>query len=233
MPYIALTTLFIGLIYRSMNWLRFRQKSQFENLNNSSNTPTKMANFIKGMILEIFFLRKVYRGSFKLWLISWPMHMAILGMFVGHLRLFTELTPLWAIFNMTEPEIEAFSTLSGTIVGTIFVVGLALLLVRRIVIKEVRAISTYDDYLTLIIILSAGLFGMGMRLLPEGHIILTEFREYFINALFLNPTPIPPYNFYFALHAFLNYITLIWLPFSKLIHIFTVPVTEAIRDVLK
>ncbi|MCP8304428.1 MAG: respiratory nitrate reductase subunit gamma [archaeon] len=231
LPYIALATLFSGLIYRGTNWLRSRQKSQFVTPKKSSSTPTKIANFIKGMILEVFFLRKVYRGSFKLWLISWPTHMAILGMFFGHLRLFAELTPIWELFNMTEQEIESFSALSGLIVGTIFVAGFALLLVRRTVIKEVREISTLDDYLILVLILSAGLFGMGMRLIPEGHIILSEFRTYFVNSLTLNPTPIPPFNPYFTLHALFNYTLLIYLPFSKLVHIFTVPITETIKDV--
>ncbi|MCP8308052.1 MAG: respiratory nitrate reductase subunit gamma [archaeon] len=235
MPYIAATIFTGGLIYRIAIWLKSGQKSQLANPKKSS-IIERIINLFKGLILEIFFLRKVYKGSRKLWLVTWPTHIAILGMLIGHSRLVAELTPIWNAFNMTQEDIEFFSGLSGSIVGVIMITGLTILLLRRMVVKEVRAISVLDDYVLLVLLLIIGIFGMTMRLIPEAHVLISEeIRPYFVNMLAFNPWPFiaSASNPYFAMHLLIVEIFMIYFPFSKLIHVINITVSAVIKGISK
>lgn len=257
MPYVSATIFFGGIIYRIADWFRSDQKSQSLELKEplsiasyatsttdlaqsqsvgykkTPSIPRRIVNLVKGIILEIFFLRRVYRGSFKLWLITWPTHIALLGMLIGHARLVIEFTPIWVALHFTESEIEAFSGLTGSIVGVIFIGGITILLLRRLFVKEIREISNLGDYFLLILLLVKGFLGMTMRFIPEAHVsIFNEIRPYFLNMLALNPMPIVA-NPYFALHLFVAEILLIYLPFSKLIHIISITITQVVRGISK
>jgi len=233
MPYIAATIFVGGLIYRVIDWRRSSQKSQSVEHKKSSSILRKIVNLVKGIILEIFLLRRVYRGSFKLWLVTWPTHIAILGMLIGHGRLITEFTPIWNALHFTQSDIEAFSGLTGSIVGVIFIAGLTILLLRRIVVKEIRGISVLDDYLLLVLLLVKGSLGMTMRFIPEAHVsMFQEIRPYFLNMLALNPIPIIA-NPYFALHLLVVEIILIYLPFSKLIHVISITISGIVKGISK
>ena len=235
MPYIAAAVFTGGLIYRIAKWLKSSQKSQSSNPKKSG-IIERTVNVIKGLILEVFFLRRVYRGSRKLWLVTWPTHIAILGMLIGHSRLVAELTPIWNLFNMTQEDIEFFSGLSGSIVGAIMIAGLTILLIRRVAVKEVREISVLDDYVLLVLLLIIGVFGMTMRLIPEAHVLISEeIRPYFVNVLAFNPWPFiaGASNPYFAMHLLIVEIFMIYFPFSKLIHAINITVSGVIKGISK
>ncbi len=236
MPYIAALVFTGGLIYRIATWLKSGQKSSLLSHPKKSGVIERIVNVIKGLILEVFLLRKVYRGSRKLWLITWPTHIAILGMLLGHSRLVAELTPIWDLFNFTQEDIEFFSGLSGSIVGTIMIAGLTILLLRRLVVNEVREISYLDDYILLVLLLIKGAFGMTMRLIPAAHVMISEeIRPYFVNVFAFNPWPFiaSASNPYFAVHLLIVEIFMIYFPFSKLIHVMSITISGVIKGISK
>jgi len=117
--------------------------------------------------------------------------------------------------------VEWFSTISGLTIGIIFVVTLTVLLFRRVVVKEVRAISNKEDYILLGILMAIGIVGIGHRLFANiGFEELEAVRQFWMNWVALNPTPFPITNPWYVVHCTLAQLIIMYIPFSKLVHVF-------------
>jgi nitrate reductase gamma subunit len=226
LPYVTFVVTLGGLLYRIFSWASARprrykvRKYYYEWL-----WPIPgliVVRIVKGLILELLLLRRVFRGSKPVWVVTLLFHWSMLGMAVGHLRIFTEYPSFfWQFMGITTPEgMEWFSAVTGITVGLIFIVSLVLLLLRRIVIKEVRMISTFEDYVLLLLLLAIGIVGEGQRFFT--HISLEQLealRMFWLNLLAFTPTPMPVTDPWFMAHCALAQIIIMYLPFSKLIHV--------------
>ena len=154
---------------------------------------------------------------------AYVFHIGLALIIVGHVRTVTEVSWLWGLFNLSDDGIHDVSMILGSVAGVAMLIGLILLLGRRFVPKW-RFISAYEDYYVLAVLLGIVLTGMSMRLFSE--VETEEIRHYARGVLtFRAATEID--NVFFLWHFFLAQSLIIYFPFSKLVHLFSKPVTEA------
>lgn len=126
---------------------------------------------------------------------------------------------------MGKDEVDTMSAVLGGGAGFIILVTGIYLLFRRLVIQRVKEISDWEDYFTLGLILAIILTGDCMRFIT--HFELAQSREYFA-ALFTFKTATLPADPFFRLHFFLGQILMIYIPFSKFLHIPGVFISKSI-----
>jgi len=170
---------------------------------------------LREIVTEIVTFRRVFRGSPALWVVSWLFHLSILIFVVGHLRLFFDFSWLWDLLRLTPDQVDLLALIGGGTSGTLFMVGLLALLVRRLRMP-VRSLSVPSDYLLLLLLLGIAVSGNYMRFLM--HIELEPYQAFFSN-LFNLRFGVPVNNPLFVLHFLLVQVFLLYVPFSKLVHV--------------
>ena len=212
LPFVTAGVFFIGLAYRVVQWRRRPPASV------SLRVPPQqrgVARTLGEIGTEIVTFRRVFRGSPALWVVSWLFHLSILIFVVGHLRLFFDLNWLWNLLRLTPDQVDLLALIGGGTSGTLFLLGLLALLVRRLRMP-VRSLSVPSDYLLLLLLLGIAVTGNYMRFLM--HIELEPYQAFFSN-LFNLRFGVPVDNPLFVLHFLLVQVFLLYLPFSKLVHI--------------
>jgi nitrate reductase gamma subunit len=134
----------------------------------------------------------------------------------GHVAGIYYVTRQFTLVGLSAGASSRLSALSGTICGAMLGVALVALFCRRIVIAEVRRLSCAADYFILVLLLTIAVTGMSMRL-GDDAVELPAVRAYVAGLLTLHPVPIPR-HWVFVSHFTLVNILLVYLPFSKLIH---------------
>lgn len=218
MPYLTLIALTIGIIYRVFGWARGGKAYQYI-------VKFNLFRLIKEVVLNIFLFKRVFYVSKLMWGLAVLMHLSVFAILFGHLRPFG----IWSkeMIAWMGSSLESFmvSTLP-TILGIVFTLSVAGLLIRRLVLKTPRTLSILDDYWTLILLFIIGLTGSAMRL--SAHLEEAFIVEFLPNVVFrLEETP--PL-FWASLHFLFVQIFLIYLPFSKLFHIFSTPINILINS---
>jgi nitrate reductase gamma subunit len=164
---------------------------------------------------EIVTFRRVFRGSKPLWVVSWLFHLSILVFVLGHFRLFIDFSWLWNLLRLTPEQVDLLALIGGGASGTVFMLGLVALFIRRLRMP-VRSLSVPSDYLLLLLLLAIAVSGNYMRFLM--HIELEPYRAFFSNLFGLR-FGVPVSNPVFILHFLLVQVLLIYFPFSKLVHV--------------
>ena len=229
LTFLAYITVFVaigGILYRIFNWAsasprRYVARKQFDD--ESLSKPTYIAGrIVKGLILELLLMRRVFRASKRVWFITLLFHWSLIGMVFGHIRVFTEYPVFfWQLLGITTMKgMESFSATAGITVGMIFIITLAILLLRRVFVEEIRIISIAEDYTLLILLFAKGIMGQGQRFFT--HISLEQLealRIFWLDLLVFKIMPVPITDPWFMAHFALVLILIMYLPFSKLIHV--------------
>ncbi|MDF1590232.1 MAG: sulfate reduction electron transfer complex DsrMKJOP subunit DsrM [Desulfobacterales bacterium] len=264
-PYLAVIAFIGGVIYRIVDWARspvpFRitttggqqkslpwiQPAQFDN-------PSTTAGVIVRMALEILFFRSLFRNTSAhldkagklsyiwekwLWLGALAFHYAFLTVLVRHLRFFTEPVPL---------PVKLLETLDGflqigipviQLSGVVLLAAALFLLLRRVLIPQVKYISLAADFFPIFLLIGIALTGILMRYFTKINVIAA--KELAMGLVTFHPSiPQGGIGGIFYVHLFFVCILLAYFPFSKLMHmggIFLSPTrnmpgnTRAIRHV--
>jgi nitrate reductase gamma subunit len=96
------------------------------------------------------------------------------------------------------------------------VVPLLYLLLRRLTMERLRYISTFGDYFAMALLLLVIATGNQMRFM--GRLDLAQARLFVSGLLTLHPVPAPSDSAFVA-HVLLVCALLIYIPFSKLVHL--------------
>ena len=212
LPFITAAVFFGGLAYRVFHWWRSPRAAV------SLVVPPQKRSAgrtVGEMVTEVVTFRRVFKGSKALWVVSWLFHLSIFVFVMGHFRLFLPLDWLWNLLRLTPEQVDMLSLIGGGTSGTIFMLGLVALLVRRMRMP-VRSLSVPSDYLLLLLLLGIAATGNYMRFLM--HIELEQYQAFFSN-LFNLRLGVPVENPVFVLHFLLVQVFLIYFPFSKLVHV--------------
>jgi nitrate reductase gamma subunit len=212
LPFVTAGVFFVGLVYRVAQWRRRPPASVSLRVPPEQRGVTRT---LREIVTEIVTFRRVFRGSPALWVVSWLFHLSILIFVVGHLRLFFDFSWLWNLLHLTPEQVDLLSLIGGGTSGTLFLLGLVALLVRRLRMP-VRSLSVPSDYLLLLLLLGIAVTGNYMRFLM--HIELEPYQAFFSN-LFSLRFGVPVDNPLFVLHFLLVQVFLLYLPFSKLVHV--------------
>jgi len=212
LPFITAVVFFGGIAYRVIHLWRSPRAAV------SLVVPPQrrsVGSAVGAIATEVVTFRRVFKGSKALWAVSWLFHVSVFVFVVGHFRLFIDFSWLWNLLRLTPEQVDQLAFVGGTASGTVFMLGLVALLVRRLRMP-VRSLSVPSDYLLLLLLLAIAVTGNYMRFLM--HIELEPYRAFFSNLFGLR-FGVPVQNPVFMLHFLLVQVFLIYFPFSKLVHV--------------
>jgi nitrate reductase gamma subunit len=241
-PYLAVLTFFVGIIYRVVTWARapvpFRipttggqQKSlpwiKWSCLDNPS---TKGGTFAR-MALEILTFRSLFRNTRLelrdgpkldyasnkwLWLAALAFHYTFLVIFLRHFRFFLE--PVPGLVDLLQ-RLDGFFEVGVPglyLTDAIILLALLYLLLRRFAVPQIRYISLAADYFPLFLILGLVLSGILMRYFIK--VDIRSVKQLAMGLVSLHPTVPEGIGSIFYVHLFLLSVLIAYFPLSKLMH---------------
>jgi nitrate reductase gamma subunit len=218
LPYITIIVFVGGLIWRFRTWwTKPRAKAVL--------FPVASNKYVAAgkVVGDIVIFGKTFSISKFLWAAALIFHFGLLLVVLGHVRTITEIGFLWSWFNLDEEGINDVAHAMGMTAGVIMLTGAVLLTVRRFT-PNMRVISLFRDYLVLFGLLAIVVTGISMRLWAPIH--AEEIQHYARGVLTFSPA-VEISNGIFFWHFFLAQLTVMYLPFSKLVHLVSKPVAES------
>ncbi len=242
LPYLAFAVFIGGFIAKVVGWSRspvpFRiptTAGQEESLPwikpNRFDNPSTTFGVIVRMLLEVTMFRSLFRntkaeihdgpklvyGSSKyLWLFALIFHYSFLTVVIRHLRLFLNPVPGFVqAISFADGFLQVGSP-SVMISGLTLVLGVLLLLLRRMIRPQVRYISLVNDYFPLLLILSIAVSGILMRYFLRVDIV--SVKQLIVGLATFHPVIPGQVGAIFFVHLFLVCCLMAYFPFSKLMH---------------
>lgn len=207
-PYIAIAIMLIG------SWIRY-DREQYSWKTSSS------------QLLESKQLRK---GSIAF-------HIGVLGIFLGHF--FGLLMPkeIWYLFGITTQMKQLIAIGAGGLFGLICFYGLTVLIKRRLFNPRIRATSNPMDIAILFLLYAQLILGLLSITVSMGHLDGAEMLKLMAwaqNTVTFNSVAaaeaISGVHWIFKLHVFLGMTLFVVFPFSRLVHMLSVPVQYISRQ---
>jgi nitrate reductase gamma subunit len=215
LPYVAVLVFLVAMIWRVRSWMKLPAPAMtlFP-----APPPEGRANAINTAKEAVFF-RSLYRGDRPLWAVAWGFHVVLALIFVGHVRVVTDVDRVFMGMGMTEAGIQGMSSGVGGAAGILILVTAVVLLVRRLLLPRVREITSIADVMALVLIGAIVITGNMMRFAPE-HFDLALTRDYFGDlATFKSVAGAEALqNGVFLTHMCLALLLLMYIPFSKILH---------------
>jgi nitrate reductase gamma subunit len=201
-PYIAIAVMFIG------TWIRYDREQYTWKASSSQ-------------LLE------------KKWLTigSIPFHIGIIGIFFGHFV--GLLTPLavWHFLGVTAQAKQLLAIIAGGLFGALCLFGLVVLTLRRLLHPRIRATSNTMDIVVLLLLLAQLLLGLGSIFISVGHLdgavmlqLMHWAQSVFLLQGFSGAENIANVSWVFKAHIFLGMTIFLVFPFTRLVHMLSVPV---------
>ena len=163
-------------------------------------------------------------------------HLGIIGLFFGHF--FGMLTPpeILHALGVSASAKQVLAIVAGSVFGLMCFAGLTMLVQRRLTDPRVRATSTRMDIFILLLLyaqLILGLLTIPVSLMHlDGHNML-NLMGWARNIVTFDPveavTFVSDIGFLFKLHMVLGMTVFLVFPFSRLVHIWSAPVTYPTR----
>jgi heterodisulfide reductase subunit C len=210
--YVALAIFGVGLIYKVSGWFRFSVDMQ--NRTGATPAPPRIPTALKGVLTTLFspklaVLARVFVSDVLLQMrirkedvIRWLMHMLI---FVGFMFLFfthaLDKIILTSLYDRYYLDLNPFLIVAGLMV----LAGVAIAAYRRFIQKVPRLKTAGPDYYALIILAVIIISGLAMELTK-----LTSYENW---------------QTYWNIHVYACLFGLAYLPFSKMLHVLTTPVS--------
>ena len=219
LPYVAVAVFAAGMAYRIRDWwTRPRAKAVvFPAAKSSLATATRVGG-------DILLFLKTLRGSKALWAMAFSFHVGLALALAGHVRTITEVHWFWKLFGIDNAStIDDVTFVLGGIAGTLLFAGGLLLLIRRLT-PTWRVLSIFEDYLVLMLLVGIIVTGSYMRFVTSPE--LEGIRDYTTSVLTLRPEATVS-NPLFLAHFLLALGLIAYFPFSKLVHLFSKPVTDS------
>lgn len=167
----------------------------------------------------------LHRGQLRLGSILF--HVGIIGLLGGHAV--GLLTPVWVwdTLGVTHGAKQLFAMAAGGVMGTLCLVGILLLLARRLGNERLRTATTFKDKIVLLWILGTLLLGLSSIFVSAGHldghmmVLLMTWAQHIVTfrgnaAGFILDAPLV-----FKLHLFMGMSLFVIFPFTRLVHIWS------------
>ena len=207
-PYIALTVFLIGSVIRY-------DREQYTWKASSS-------QFLEGKNLR--------RGSIAF-------HIGILGILVGHFFGLLMPAPVWYALGVTTAAKQMLAMVAGGLFGLLCFYGLTILIIRRFTNPRIRATSSFMDLAILLLLyaqLILGLLSIPVSAThPEGAemLKLMHWAQYTVTFRGLAAAEfIADVHWIYKSHVFLGMTLFVVFPFSRLVHVWSVPVKYLSRN---
>jgi nitrate reductase gamma subunit len=242
LPYIAIFAFLGGVVFRIIKWghspvpfviptTAGQQKSLPWIKQSKLDNPATKGQAVARMLLEVLLFRSLFRNTkFEmqkgpklyyqwekwLWLAGLAFHYAFLVILIRHLRFFTEPVPF---FVHGIERLDGFLQvgLPGIYISDgIFMLAVTYLLIRRVIIPQVRYISLPQDYFPLLLLFAIGTTGILTRYIIK--VDLIKVKQLAMGLISFSPTVPEGIGVIFFIHLCLVSVLFIYFPFSKLMH---------------
>ncbi|MBW1649986.1 MAG: sulfate reduction electron transfer complex DsrMKJOP subunit DsrM [Deltaproteobacteria bacterium] len=244
LPYLAVIIFIIGFVKKIVGWAKtpvpFRIPTtcgQQETLSwikpAKIDNPTTGSGVFVRMLLEILCFRSLFRNtkmelregdklSYEwekwLWLFALAFHYSFLTVLLRHLRFFLEPVPGCVKFLESIDGFLQIGLPGIMISGIILLAALLFLLLRRILIPQIKYISLASDYFPLFLIIGIAITGILMRYFTR--VDIAGIKELTIGLVTFHPTvPDGGIGGLFYVHLFFVSVLIAYFPFSKLMHL--------------
>ena len=204
LPYISLVLFFGGLIYRGFSNFMSRYRGEWDwSVRGDYYWTTRSTGFF---------------GRASIGPASLAIHWGIIMLFIAHL-----IGVIGGAYNLS--SWVNFFRWVGMAAGLLFLYGVTWALIRRITIPQLRAMSTAEDYIVLILLILIASFGLWQSLVAQVWGISYSVGPWLASIFKLQPDPtllknVPLVN---KLHIIFALIFFAYLPFTKLVHFLSYP----------
>ncbi|MDZ7748336.1 MAG: respiratory nitrate reductase subunit gamma [Halofilum sp. (in: g-proteobacteria)] len=174
-------------------------------------------------------------NSFRFQLGSVLFHAGVLFLFLGHLVGLLMPHWLYPVLGLTPGAKQILAMVSGGIAGVAALVGATILLHRRLFHLRVRAHSTRNDIFILVLLYVQLLLGLFTIPISMHHldgsvmILLSDWAQHVLTfrggAEYLAGV-----HWIYKLHLFLGVTTFLVFPFTRLVHIWSLPASYITRQ---
>lgn len=154
-------------------------------------------------------------------------HIGIIGLFFGHAA--GLLTPLWVweALGIAHGTKQLIAMAAGGIMGSLCLIGILILLVRRFSNERILAVTTIKDKVVMLWILATLLLGLSSIFVSAGHmdghmmVLLVTWAQHIVTfrgdaASFIVDAPL-----IFKLHLFMGMSLFAIFPFTRLVHVWS------------
>jgi nitrate reductase gamma subunit len=198
---VALLWALIATSYRLLQWARTPQRLPIP----LAPAPKTYLGVAGRLTLELFAFRSLLRANKTTWLASLLFHYGLLFVLIMHVRF---------IFDQLPTLLIPFIIWSGWTAG-LMVLGLCILLARRVFVDRVRYISAPSDFLHLLLLIAIAISGLSLkRLWPVDTSAVGQFLQ---GAITFNWQSLPGSAILWV-HLLLVLTLIIIYPISKLLH---------------
>lgn len=157
-------------------------------------------------------------------------HVGVIFILMGHFV--GLLTPEWIYHHfISSPNKQLVAMVSGGFFGILCLIGLLMLIKRRLTNDRVKASSKFSDIAVLFMLLIQLVLGLLTIVVSMDHldgsvmIMLGNWAQYIV---IFNPAAaaasIEPVHIIYKLHVFVGLSMILMFPFTRLVHIISVPV---------
>ena len=154
-------------------------------------------------------------------------HIGILALFFGHL--FGLLTPpgLYHALGLSTAAKQTLAITAGGFFGLMCLVGLVLLIHRRLTEARIRANSSRMDFVILWWILATLALGLASIIVSLGHmdgsvmLVLGEWARYIVTFRGGAADFVAPVHWLYKVHLFFGMTVFVLFPFSRLVHVWS------------
>ena len=203
-PYIVLTVFIVG------SWIRY-DNEQYSWKTDSSQLLSKQ----------------------YMWVASNLFHIGILSVFAGHFAGLVLPHGLWIALGVSDLDHQWLAIVAGSVFGTMCLIGGAILWLRRMFHPRVRAAGRRMDAFILGWLMVTLLLGLSTLPVSIGHAnhgdpgVMLALSGWVQSVLTLNPQPalLAAVEPIFRLHIVFGLTVFLLFPFTRLVHVWTAPVT--------
>ena len=155
-------------------------------------------------------------------------HAGILGILGGHAVGLLTPVALFEFLGISHGFKQMMAIVVGGFCGTACFIGLTMLLHRRLFDSRIRKTSSNSDIAVLLILFAQLSLGMATIPLSLGHLdgeMMVKYMSYVQGIVVLNPQPelIAAVPLVFKLHMFLGFTIFLIFPFTRLVHVWSMP----------
>ncbi|WP_010530756.1 respiratory nitrate reductase subunit gamma [Lentibacillus jeotgali] len=162
-------------------------------------------------------------------------HWGVIFAFFGHIMGIVIPMSFYEALGVSDHLYHMGAVYGGSLAGIVMVAGLIILLIRKIVFDPVRVHATFADFYSVIALLVIAAIGTYITMFgnytPNEFDYRTAIGPWFRSLFILNPqyelmTNIP---FVFKLHTLLGFGLFASIPFTRLVHFYSIPVSYPTR----
>ncbi len=168
--------------------------------------------------------RLVYKASPGLWVGALVFHYSLLVVFLRHARFFLDPTPSWLTGIEALDSFFRVGSVAFFLTGLMLTSAVLYLLLRRLWAPWLRYLSLPADFFPLYLLLGIALTGGLMRYTPL-HLDIQAVKHFCLSLAQLHPASPFGLGPLFHVHLTLVCVLFAYLPFSKLAHMASLPLS--------